>query len=185
MYEAKRITILPTQPKNPVVGDAYYDSVDGHLRIYGKNQEWRVMFTKNNEKPIFYVNRDTGETEEYDISIHLFQVDHQTGEEFIKFRLSAIDRSMIAFEKKVNNHPDMNVKMIWLVDRSNKDKNGRAIYTRGDNDPDYWLGVAYGAYIKKVIDKSELTDVLLALQARGIKSSYFNEIIGKLGRGEL
>jgi hypothetical protein len=190
MNNATGVNMLSSQPIHPKVGDAYYDAQDRALRIYGADGKWSILaaHTKNRpaptRAPLTCLNTDTNEFELFDQSLHIYYED-ENGMPFIKFRLSALDRSMIAFEKKVNNHPDMNVKMVWHVDRNNKDKNGRQIVMRVDNDPNYWLGVAYGAYMKKVIDQSELTDVLLALQATGIKSSYFNEITGKLGRGEL
>jgi hypothetical protein len=91
-----------------------------------------------------------------------------------------VDIIMLRFEKIVNNHKDMNVKMHWI---GQEEKTQRTRETW--NSADYWLGVAYGAYTKGVITNDLFKDVLLALQASGAKSTYFADIVQKVLRGEI
>jgi hypothetical protein len=94
--------------------------------------------------------------------------------------MNHIDSIMLQFEKIVNNHKDMNVKMHWIT------QDQKQIRTHNVwNAPDYWLGVAYGAYTKGVITNLLFKDVLLALQASGAKSGHFADIVQQVLRGEI
>lgn len=97
--------------------------------------------------------------------------------------LSAIDRTMLEFERIVNNHPDMNVRMRWYteIERKQLGYNDPRRY----NHPDFWLGVAYAAYQKQVITKEMFTDILLAMQALGAESDYFHELKRLAAEGKL
>jgi hypothetical protein len=91
---------------------------------------------------------------------------------------SSSDKIMLNFVDKVNNHSDMNVRMVWMTK-----KLGKPIFPEL-NHIDYWIGVAEQAYIKDVITVNELKEVLLALQASGANTQYFKEIVQKLKKGE-
>ena len=93
-----------------------------------------------------------------------------------------VDHVMLNFEKLINNHPDMNVRLRWLTKDELSLQNNRS---RKKNEPDYWLGIAYAAYTKGVLDADHFKDVLLSLQARGAKSTYFKDIVAKALKGEI
>lgn len=124
------------------------------------------------------LNYDTKEHEFFNPDKHeMFQT--KNGMTFIRNKMTGIDRVMTDFATKVNSHPDMNVRMLWQT------RHNRVTRDMPKNDPDYWLGVVYAAYTKSVIDRNEFTDILLALQGAGAKSTYFKDIVQKLGRGEI
>jgi hypothetical protein len=91
-----------------------------------------------------------------------------------------VDQIMLRFEKIVNSHKDMHVKMHWITQEQKKART-REVW----NMPDYWLGVAYAAYTKGVITNQLFKDVLLALQASGAKSTHFADIVQQVLRGEI
>lgn len=129
----------------------------------------------------------------YDVASNIFYV--YTNNRWIPFAfhefstqsgvkaLSAIDRTMLEFERIVNNHPDMSVRLRWYTEferRQYPDKHPHEL-----NHPDFWLGVAWGAYQKQVITKEMFTDILLAMQALGAESDYFHELCRLAAEGKL
>ena len=94
--------------------------------------------------------------------------------------LSAIDRTMLEFERIVNNHPDMNVRVRWYTELERRQHPDKRL-----NHPDFWLGVAYAAYQKEVITKEMFTDILLAMKAMGANSDYFHDLCRLAAEGKL
>jgi hypothetical protein len=94
--------------------------------------------------------------------------------------LSAIDRVMLEFERIVNNHADMNVRLRWYTELERKQHPDKQL-----NHPDFWLGVAWAAYQKQVITKDMFMDILLVMQALGAESKYFHQIKRLAAEGKL
>jgi hypothetical protein len=126
----------------------------------------------------------------YDVAHNIFYV--YTNDRWIPFTsnelstqsgvkaLSAIDRTMLEFERIVNNHSDMDVRMRWYTEFERQQYPGKHL-----NQPDFWLGVAWVAYRKQAITKEMFTDILLAMKAIGANSDYFHDLCRLAAEGKL
>lgn len=161
--------ISKNKPATPTEGDAYFDTKTNQLMAY-HNGSWYAIANKESHEGHAVYDSATGNWMPWNAAMARVAWKTSKGGEIygiIQPMLTPTERIMTEFAQKVNNHSDMNVKMVWQL------QTGRVTRDVLRNDPDYWAGVAYGAYEKKVISHTEFTDILLALQASGAKSDYF------------
>lgn len=94
--------------------------------------------------------------------------------------MTPIDETMIRFMKKINDSPEIGVRIIWTPGDSK-----RSNQTTMTQNPDYLSGVAFVAYQRKLIDEKEMEEIILCLYALGAKSTHFKSIMKDLTSGKL